>query len=279
MAMAACLALTYVATCSAQTFDAPFYGRPATAPGPAAYSSNTYGTKVPAGVQGIAPRSDFAWVGSAPNSVSEPVIPAAHGERTVIVVFTSQSTPKVPRNTHTWAALVRTVSVFDPTTGQTAPQIVDVANISWMPRSHVIKPFIYVVEPGVNLSLESTFDVVLTDGKERITAWGPLEASPELCNRFLARKAFMESGALGYQCVDALGEAAVRRNGVNCIHAITRGLGYSAVDFLQLYGDDSGAGLAATLVHRGLAKPYSPSDHWIVDALNIRGVRIARRLP
>jgi hypothetical protein len=265
--------------CRAQAFGEFHHGPATIGPRPASLPAESFKAVLPSVSQEIVPAPGYAPAGPVPQSPEQTNAPVVVGERSAIVVFTSQSTPKIPRYAHTWATLVRIVFVLDPSTGQAAPQIVGVATISWMPRSHVIKPFVYLVEPGVNLPLDPTIDLVLADGKERITAWGPLEATPALCTRFLEQKAFLESGAIGYQCVDALGEAALRHNGVNCIHAVTPALGYSGVDLLQLYGDDSGAGIAATLVRRKLAMPYTPADEWVLDALNYRGLPMARRLP
>ena len=35
------------------------------------------------------------------------------------------------------------------------------------------------------------------------------------------QKEYLESGAIGYQCIDDVGEAARKGNGCDCIHAIT----------------------------------------------------------
>jgi hypothetical protein len=40
-------------------------------------------------------------------------------------------------------------------------------------------------------------------------------------HRFLVQKQFLDSGAVGYQCIDNIGEAARCGNGCDCIHAIT----------------------------------------------------------
>jgi hypothetical protein len=44
---------------------------------------------------------------------------------------------------------------------------------------------------------------------------------PGFFHRFLVQKAFMESGQVGYQCIDSVGEAARHGSGCDCIHAIT----------------------------------------------------------
>jgi hypothetical protein len=56
---------------------------------------------------------------------------------------------------------------------------------------------------------------------ERVSMWGPYEIAHELYHRFLMQKEFMESGRVGYQCIDSMGEAARTGCGCDCIHAIT----------------------------------------------------------
>jgi hypothetical protein len=76
------------------------------------------------------------------------------------------------------------------------------------------------VEPGRNYELHETMRFVLA-GKEKVAAWGPYEVSYPFVVRYLTQKAFLDSGAVGYQCNDVVGEAARTGNGCDCIHAVT----------------------------------------------------------
>jgi hypothetical protein len=265
------LAPTSSEICRGQSPARIGYGAEAIAPQPSPPPAVSFTPNDPAASPAVASPPSFAQGNPASQSVG--------CERFVLVVFTSQSTPKLPKHSHTWASLVRIAAVFDPNTGASRPEIVCVATISWMPQSLAIKPFVYCVEPGMNMNLEETIEVVLSDGRERITVWGPFEATPELAARFMKQKAFLESGAIGYQCVDALGEAAIRRNGTNCIHAVTPIHGYAMVDFFQSYGDASGAGISAALLHRKLAFANSPVDDWLLNAIGLHGVPYVCRQP
>jgi hypothetical protein len=142
-------------------------------------------------------------------------IPASPGERYFIIVFGSQSTPKRPKYTHSWATIVR-VCCCD---GAEAP-IVEEQTISWMPESLDIRPLSCHVEPGSNLPLHFTIEEMLRN-KERVSLWGPYEVGAGLAYRFQVQKAFMESGRVGYQCIDSVGEAGRTGAGCDCIHAIT----------------------------------------------------------
>lgn len=139
-------------------------------------------------------------------------IPAAPGERFYLLVFGSQSKPVRPKFTHTWATLVKV------TDGQ--PEKIEEHTISWMPATLEIRPFSIHVEPGVNLDLRTTIEEMLKNG-EQVAVWGPYEIGPGLAKRFQVQKAFVESGQVGYQMIDSIGEAGRRGNGCDCIHAIT----------------------------------------------------------
>ena len=109
------------------------------------------------------------------------------------------------------------------------------------------------------------------------TFWGAYAASPELVCRFHRQKAVLESGSVGYQCLDFLGEAALRGNGVNCVHALTPLHGLAWGDVLQLYGDASGWYITGALQRRGLVAPLSCDPAWLFSALGLDGLPFRRR--
>lgn len=141
--------------------------------------------------------------------------PVPRGERYYLLMFGSQSHPKMPRYTHSWATVVK---VTDRGPG-CAPHIEN-HTISWMPASLTIRPMSFRVEPGVNLDLHTSLREMLKHD-ETIAMWGPYEVWHGMYHRFLAQKSFLESGAIGYQCIDSVGEAAHTGCGCDCIHAIT----------------------------------------------------------
>jgi hypothetical protein len=131
------------------------------------------------------------------------------------MVFGSQSIPKMPRYTHSWATVVR---VTDRDGQGLRP--LEERTISWMPASLNINPLSRYVEPGVNLSLNFTIEEMLRHD-ERVSLWGPYEVGPGLFHRFTVQKDYLESGKIDYQCIDSFGEAARTGRGCNCIHGIT----------------------------------------------------------
>lgn len=140
---------------------------------------------------------------------------APPGEHFYITVFGSQTTPRIPRRTHSWATVVH---VVDQAEGQ--PPLVESHTISWYPASLEIRPWTFRTEPGVNLDLQETLQQVCANG-EHVSQWGPYECRPNLYFRFVMQKEFLESGRVGYQCIDTVGEAARTGGGCDCIHAMT----------------------------------------------------------
>ncbi len=141
-------------------------------------------------------------------------MPAPPGERYFVLVFGSQSTPKQPKYSHTWATVVKVTGC------DTGAPAVEEQTISWMPASLDIQPLSRHVEPGTNLPLHFTIEEMMRHD-ERVSVWGPYEVGPGFYHRFQVQKGFMGSGRVGYQCIDSVGEAARTGCGCDCIHAIT----------------------------------------------------------
>lgn len=136
------------------------------------------------------------------------------GERYYMLVFGSETTPRVPRYTHTWVTVVKTLEAADA-----APRVAEVHTISWMPADLDIQPWRFTPEPGRNLELHETLRMAL-DNREHVALWGPYQIRPRLYRRFLLQKEFLESGRMGYQCIDTVGTGA-DGSACDCIHAVT----------------------------------------------------------
>jgi len=203
--------------------------------------------------------------------LEQEVIPVT--ERYYMIVFGSQSSWKRPKYTHTWATVIR---VNDPDCG---PHIdLEPHTISWMPKALDIKTWNLLVEPGINLDLDKTIEL-MKKSDQRISIWGPYEIRPGLYKKFLMQKEFLESGEIGYQCVDTTGEAAWRRNGCDCIHAITD----ADVQFdrrlyhLRRYGETASEFIVQQCFERGvLIKPETTHD-WLIDRLGLQNHKINHR--
>jgi hypothetical protein len=219
----------------------------------------TLAEKTPTPAASISPRQAHA-------------IAAPPGERYFILMFGSQSTPKRAKYTHTWATVVKTIGC------EPGASVVEAHTISWMPASLDIHATSFRVEPGTNLDLNFTIEEMLRND-ERVSVWGPYEVGPGLYHRFLVQKGFMESGQVGYQCIDSIGEAARNGNGCDCIHAIT--------DMDPLYARNRyplsyfGESASRHVVHQIQTRPiviHPEAEHgWLLPQLGLDKYPIVRR--
>jgi hypothetical protein len=195
------------------------------------------------------------------------------GERYYILVFGSQSTPKQAKYTHTWATAVR-VTAADGRIEAT----VEEHTISWMPRTLVIRPLARASETGVNLGLHVTIDEMLKHD-ERVSVWGPYEIGPGLFQRFLIQKQFLESGQVGYQCIDSWGEAARLGTGCDCIHAITdMDPQFDRREYpLSRFGDAASRHIVRELRERPVIIGPGRNHDWLLAALGLGEYPLVRQ--
>jgi hypothetical protein len=198
--------------------------------------------------------------------------PAPPNERYYLLFFGSESKPKVPKYTHSWATVVR-VTELGP---GTAPAI-DAQTISWMPATLDIHPNHFKVEPGVNLDLHTTIREMLKHD-EKIVMWGPYEIWHGAHRRFLTQKEFLDSGAIGYQCIDSIGEAARNGNGSDCIHAITdMDPKYSRTRYpLSFFGVSASRHAVRQVLSRGAVIDPPKTHDWLISALGLEQFPICR---
>jgi hypothetical protein len=173
----------------------------------------------------------------------------APGEHFYITIFGAQGTPKLPRWTHTWATVVHTSTAQGPRCNEPFVQ----HTISWLPATLQVRVLPLRPQPGVNLGLQQTLAWAVSNG-ERITQWGPYECRPEVYLRFVTQKAFLDSGRIGYQCVDNIGESARTGDGCDCIHAVTDmdPVIRRSRDLFTRYGENASRYIVQNLRRRGL---------------------------
>jgi hypothetical protein len=190
--------------------------------------------------------------------------------RFYLLVFASQSTPNLPWHTHTWASVVRVTKRDSNQSFQ-----VETHTISWMPASLRIRPWDLFVESGVNLDLRRTIEEMRAQGN-RVSLWGPYEIKPDLYHHFLAQQAFLESGRVGYQALDTLGEAGLVGNGTNCVHAVVDCDARCGCPVWSV-GDASGEFIAKHLDEHGAVINPENSHDWLIPALGLTEYSITRR--
>jgi hypothetical protein len=194
-------------------------------------------------------------------------------EQFYLIVFGSQSAPKRARWTHTWATLVR----VRQQPGQECA--LDQVTISWLPATLDIHPLRFRVEEGANVGLHETIEYALAN-KEEVSEWGPYECRPRLYYRSAIQKEYMESGQIGYQCIDDLGEAARKGNGCDCIHAISdqdplfnRGR-YP----LRRFGNRASEFVVKEMWRRGILIEPEQTHDWLNRALGLDKYPITHRI-
>jgi hypothetical protein len=189
------------------------------------------------------------------------------------MVFGSQTTPIVPRYTHSWATVVKVNYGAEGSVTKIEPY-----TISWMPATLQIHPWRFRVESGVNLDLHQTIAEVLRH-REHVVMWGPYELWHGGYTRFVTQKAFLETGAIGYQCIDAVGEAALKGNGSDCIHAITDmdPLFDRSRYPLRYFGESASLHLVEQIQQRPVLIRPSQTHDWLLSALGLDCYPICRR--
>jgi hypothetical protein len=141
--------------------------------------------------------------------------PARAGDRYYVIIFGSQSTPKLPRYTHTWATFIRACD----DDGDVSRSPLQVDTISWFAVDMEVRPFRLRAEPGRNFDLETTLHAVFAT-RQRVSEWGPYEITPKFYEEAMRQKARLESGQVKYKAIDpTFGPRAQYIS--NCIHAIT----------------------------------------------------------
>lgn len=199
-------------------------------------------------------------------------MPAPPNERYFLLVFGSQSSPKVPKYTHSWATVVKVTDL-----GPGSPPAIEPSTISWMPATLDIHAARLRVEPGVNLDLDTSIREMLKHD-EKIVMWGPYEIWHGAYRRFMTQKQFIDSGEIGYQCFDSLGEAARTGHGCDCIHAITDmdpqyGRGRYPLSF---FGIGASRHAVRQIMSRGAVIDPDKTHDWLLGSLGLEKCSITR---
>jgi hypothetical protein len=199
--------------------------------------------------------------------------PAPPGERYYLALFGSINSAKQPKHSHTWATMARVKQV----PGQARPEI-EVKTISWMPATLAIRPASMRVEPGVNLNLPDSVRAMKQDG-QTIEMWGPYEVWHGFWERFSVQQAFLESGTIGYQCTDTIGEAARLGNGCDCIHAISdMDPAFPRWRYpLTWYGPSATENLVRRIMRAPVTIDARRTHDWLLEPLNLTDCDIVRR--
>ena len=209
-------------------------------------------------------------------------LPKPPDERYFLIFFGSHDALHRPQNTHVWATLVRMRASDVGACGSVVPGCVDPAldvhTISWLPTKVKIDVRNYTVEPGRNFELHETMKIAY-DTKQSVAYWGPYEVWHGFAHRFLVQKQFLDSGAVGYQCVDVRGEAARLGNGCDCIHSVTdMDPIYPRWRYpLAVYGKPATANLVRRFMHSPIWIEPKVTHEWLLPRLGLDAYPLEKR--
>jgi hypothetical protein len=194
-------------------------------------------------------------------------------EKFYVLIFGSQSKPKIAGWTHSWAALVRVQQH-----GGSQGLEIESFTMSWLPATLEIHPWRFQVEKGHNFRLLETIQFVLKN-QEHVSEWGPYECRPELYYRSFVQTEFLESGQIGYQAIDVVGEAARKGNGCDCIHALTdEDPLFNRNHYpLRRFGDIASKFIVKQVWERDLLIHPEQTHDWLNEALGLNQYPITHR--
>lgn len=190
------------------------------------------------------------------------VTSARADEHYFLMIFGSQSSPKVLRRTHTWATFVRAVGEGP----DLSTYAVDVNTISWLPASLDVKVWRPRAEKGVNFGLEQTLDFVLSRG-ESVTMWGPFVIGQPLYERSLRVRQVAESGEAQYRAISTGQDMLIS----DCIHAVAAVdpiFGRNHYPLIRI-GKPASRYIARQVMKWSLFDQYQYDNSWLVARLGL----------
>ena len=190
-------------------------------------------------------------------------LPSAQaGEHYFLLIFGSQSSPKVLNRTHTWASFVKA-------TGEgpdLATYALEVNTISWLPASLKVKVWSPRAEKGVNFSLEQTLDYVY-GRRESVTLWGPFVIGRPIYERSLEVRQVAESGRAEYRAISNGYDMLIS----DCIHAVAAVdpvLGRNHYPLIRI-GKPASRYIARQIMTRSLFDQYQYENSWLIARLGL----------
>lgn len=193
------------------------------------------------------------------------------GERYYIVLFGSQSCPKIPRYAHTFATVVKAT---DCSTPGNAP-LTEYHTISWLPADLTIDVYRIRPEAGHNYTLVQTLPFVARN--QKIAMWGPFEIPKCYYDRFLKyRSEFENNPDIKYKAVSPL---FWRYHVTSCIHAVSDTIPNDhRLSHPRVLNGWSSIPLILDALHeRGLILRSECDHSWVLGRLPLGDYRIIRK--
>jgi hypothetical protein len=179
-----------------------------------------------------------------------------------VMIFGSQSKPKLLQYTHTWATFIRAVGEGPDANSYALEQ----HTISWLPQSLDVRTWTLIPEPGVNLDLYRTLDAVYRD-REHVTMWGPFRIQQGPYERSLRVKEILDSGRAEYRAISTPRNLLIS----DCIHAVAAvdpvfGRGHYP---LIRVGKPASRYMARQMMTRSVFDQWQSDNSWLVPRLGL----------
>lgn len=191
----------------------------------------------------------------------------AKADEYYLTLFTAQSVPYRPTNTHAFVSVVRV-----PTGPNGKPATPELDAICWGPANKKVRGITLMPEAGVNMALTETLDWCRDSGW-RVSAWGPYRIECELHQKLKAQAEHLSSGKVRYKPTDNFVPRCVA---VNCYHALTQPVSrrhwYSGV----FTAGDAGGTTVLQAYRPWLVDPRTTHDH-ILGVIGADKYELVRR--
>jgi hypothetical protein len=179
-----------------------------------------------------------------------------------VMIFGSQSKPKLLQYTHTWATFIRAVGEGPDANNYSLYQ----HTISWLPQSLDVRTWSLFPERGVNLELYQTLEAVYRD-REHVTMWGPFRIHPVVYERSLRVKEILDSGAAEYRAISTPRNLLIS----DCIHAVAAidpvfGRGHYP---LVRIGKPASRYIARQVMSRSVFDQWQGDNSWLIPRLGL----------
>ncbi|MDB5349315.1 MAG: hypothetical protein JWN86_562 [Planctomycetota bacterium] len=187
---------------------------------------------------------------------------ARAGEHYFVLIFGSQSSPKVLSRTHTWATFVKAVGEGP----DLSTYALEVNTISWLPASLDVRVWNPRPEKGVNFELRQTLNYVYSEG-ESVTMWGPFVIGKPIYERSVRVRQVAESGAAQYRAISNSYDMLIS----DCIHAVAAVdpvLGRSHYPLIRI-GKPASRYIARQIMTRSLFDQYQYDNSWLIARLGL----------
>ena len=184
-----------------------------------------------------------------------------------VMIFGSQSKPKLLQFTHTWATFIRAVGEGADANNY----IVHQHTISWLPQSLDVQTWSLVPERGVNLDLYATLEAVYRN-REHVSMWGPFRIHQVVYERSLSVQGILESGAARYWAISTPRNLLIS----DCIHAVAAidpvfGRGHYP---LVRIGKPASRYIAREIMTRSVFDQWQGDNSWLIGRLGLERLPI-----